>query len=525
MFPGLVVAAAITGLQPNPLANDRLDQRPPTPRVAPSRRKAKPAIAPSSGSPTVIRNITFRGVAAPNSVAAAAAPFVGREATHDTLVALAGALSNAYADSDVALYTVSIPDQDFAGGNVVVDLTEGWVDSVAIKGGDARDFPLLSAQAARLVGEKPLSRSHFERQSALMQAIPGMKLDAEFENPEGDDSVQLVVTPKQKRFEAALGVNNRGPHLLGDLIVQGGVDFYRTLTDGDRLSFSGYGTYDFKHYRALDGAYAVPIGADGLTLTANGGWVRTRARHLDIRGTARFAGVSLAYAILRQARRAADISFGVDGVNSNNALFGNVFATERSRAARIAAAFVSATERRNLKASLTLSHGLDLFSASAGDTGAEVGFTKVNGSVAFEQLLGARLLGRLQGVFQYSGDRLPAAELMTAGGADLGRAFDTGIVTGDSGVGGLAELAYQPIASGDFAKSELYAFTDAAHLTVHRRLALPRQSFRLASAGVGVRAKFKERMQIGLEGAAVLDRPYPAYRHKFRGSVYYTIQF
>jgi len=441
MVPGLLVGAALTALQPNPIANDRLDQRPPTPRVAPSKRKTKATAAPTSGSPTVIRNITFRGTAAPNSVAAAAAPFVGREATRDTLTELAGALSNAYEQTDVALYTVSIPDQDFADGNVIVDLTEGWIDRVAIKRGDAERFPLLSAQAAKLVGEKPLSRAHFERQSALMQAIPGMKLDADFENPEGDDSVQLVLTPRQKRVEGALGVNNRGPHLLGDLIMQAGVDFYRTLTDGDRLSFSGYGTYDLKHYRALDGAYAVPLGADGLTLTANGGWVRTKARHLYIRGSAKFAGLSLTYPILRQARGAADISFGVDGVNSNNALFGNIFATERSRAARFAGTFVSATEHQNLKASLTLSRGLDLFNASGGDTDAEVSFTKVNGSAAFEQLLAARFLGRLQGVFQYSGDRLPASELMTAGGADLGRAFDTGIVTGDRGVGALAEMA------------------------------------------------------------------------------------
>jgi len=60
---------------------------------------------------------------------------------------------------------------------------------------------------------------------------------------------------------------------------------------------------------------------------------------------------------------------------------------------------------------------------------------------------------------------------------------------------------------------------------VHRRLTVPQQSFSLASAGIGARAKYKERMQFGVEGAAVLDRPYPAYRHKFRGSVYYTIQF
>ncbi|WP_037552164.1 ShlB/FhaC/HecB family hemolysin secretion/activation protein [Sphingomonas sp. URHD0057] len=524
MIHGVVAAAAAAAMQPNPIANERIDQRPPATRLTPPPPRPRPTVAPS-GAETVIKTIKFDGVEAPNVVAAAAAPFVGRPATHDTLIALAGALSDAYERSNVALYTVSIPDQDFADGVVVVDLAEGWVDSIAVKNANPKAFPLLTARASKLVGEKPLSRAHYERQSSLIQSIPGLKLDASFENPEGDDSVQLVLTPHQKRAEAAFGVNNRGPHLLGDLVMQGGLDFYRLLTDGDRLSFSGYGTFDLKHYRAADAAYAVPLGIDGMTLTATGGWLRTKARHIDIRGTAKFAGLTLTYPLLRRARQAADVSFAVDGVNSNNALFGNVFATERSRAARLAGSFVAASERHNFRASVALSRGLDIFNPNAGDTDGEVGFTKVNASAALETLLAARLLGRVQGVLQYSGDRLPAAELMSAGGADLGRAFDTGIVTGDKGIGGLVELAYQPVRAADFDKSEVYLFADAADVTVHRRLGFPRQSFSLASAGGGVRARYKDRMQLGVEGAAVLNRPYSAYTKNVRASVYYTVQF
>jgi len=107
----------------------------------------------------------------------------------------------------------------------------------------------------------------------------------------------------------------------------------------------------------------------------------------------------------------------------------------------------------------------------------------------------------------------------------IGRAFDTGILTGDRGIGGFAELAYRPIKSGKFEQSEVYLFGDAASLKVNARPASPSQSYSLASAGAGVRFKYKKRMQLGFEAAAVLDRPYPGYHKKARLSVYYTILF
>jgi hemolysin activation/secretion protein len=522
----LLAAAAAVQLQPgnNPIVRDRLDQQPPVPKVVPQKRRGTTSVQ-AAGSQQPIRTIVFQGVQAPAEVAEAAKAFLGRPATRASLVELAGALSRAYERTDIALYTVAIPDQNFRDGVVVVELVEGWVNAVQIKAAQGRRFPLLEARAEKLVGEKPLSRSLYERQAALMQSIPGLKLDASFENPEGDDSVAFVLTPRQKRNEGAVGIDNRGPHLLGDLVLQGGLDYYRLLTDGDQLSFSGYATPDFRHYRALDAAYALPIGSEGLTLTTSTAWIATRLRHLDIHGEAKFAGMALTYPILRQARRAADISVGVDGVNSDNALFGNVFATERSRAARLAGALVIASERDNLQLSAAVSHGLGIFGANGGDTGAEIKFTKLNGSATYEHQLVPRLFGRINVTGQYSRDRLPAAELMAVGGAVIGRAFDTGILTGDRGIGGFAELAYRPMKAGNFQQSEAYLFGDAASLRVNRRPAFPGQSFSLASAGAGVRVKYKKRIQLGLEAAAVLDRPYPGYRKNTRLSFYYTILF
>ncbi len=523
MFVSLLAAAALAQQPPGVGTRDPLARpRPPARRVV----REAPAPAPTiqaTGSNQPIAGIAFKGTDAPAQVAAAAETFIGRPATSETLTELAGALSRAYEKTDIALYTIAIPEQNFADGVVEVLLSEGSVGRVDIKASDGQTFPLLAAIAGKLTSEKPLSRGRYERQLSLMRSIPGLDVEPAFANEDGDDILDMTLTPKQQRGSGGVGINNWGPDLVGDVLLNGGVDFFRLLRDGDQLSFEGAVTRDFKRYRQLGASYAMPIGVDGLTLGASGAWLRTRPRNTDIRGTAKLAAVSLSYPILRSFTRAADVSLGVDGVNSDNAAFGNVIASERSRAVRLAGAYASAGDKHELSAQTTLSRGIDLFGARTIEPISEASFGKVAATATYQRNFTARLLGRVSASGQYSGDRLPAAELFAAGGPSIGRAFDNAFLTGDRGLGGFVELAYRPLASGRLSTSEIYAFGDWASLTLNRRGPLPRQHWDLASAGGGARLRFSDRIELGVEAATVLDRPYPAYSDDHRVSFYYTV--
>lgn len=524
----LSLLASIALIQPEAPPVLPPQTRPAAPAPKPQPEPARPsATVEAEGVGEPILTIIFEGVEAPAAVARAAEAFLGRPATRETLVELAAALSRAYERTDVALYTVAIPKQDFKDGVVVVQLVEGWVDSVRLTSAQGQQYRprMLEMQANRVVGQKPLSRRLYERQSSLMQSLPGLTIEQGFENPEGDESVAWTIDWKQKRAEIASGINNRGPHLLGDLVFNTGVDFYRMLFDGDQLSFTAGATPNLKNYRAIEGAYSMPLGSDGLRVTGTMAWVGTRARSIDVKGEATLAAITLTYPVLRLARQAADISLAIDGINAENALFGNIFATERSRAARLSSAYVSATAAHNLTATATLSRGLDIFGARVDPATARANFIKVNGTIAYERLFASKLLGRVNAVAQYSGDRLPAAELFSVGGPLIGRAFDTGLLTGDRGAGGFVEFAYRPIRAENFARSETYLFADAATLTVERRDPFPETKFSLASAGAGVRIQYKDRAQLGLEAAAVLDKPFAGYAKDWRLSFYYAMLF
>ena len=524
----LILALAVATGSPQdaraPLLIDRnrID-RPSAPAPLPLPRPGS-AIAKvgAEGSAVTITGVRFRGAKAPRPVAAAATRFLGRPASKATLQAMATALSDAYGESDVALYTVAIPQQDFSGGTVEVQLTEATVIR-AVVSGDPNAHPRLRERIAPLVAEKPLSRSTFERQFTLMRAIPGLTVDPQFTDPTNSGELVLTATAKQRRRKVTVGFGNRGVDLLGDGQFDANAEFYGVARDGDQVTLTGSAASNFKRYRYAGAAYAVPVAANGLTLSANAAYLETRPRGVPIEGRAKLAGVTLSYPLLRNFHQAGDISLGVDGINSDNAVFGNLIATERTRAVRAAAGFTNSRERTNLALSASLSHGFDALGARVTAPLADAKFAKASLAASFAQAIGKRAALRINGSGQYSRDALPAAERFAIGGEAIGRAFDTGLLTGDRGVGGLAELAYRPVKAQHFALSELYTFVDAGKVGIDRRGAAPGGSFSLASAGIGGRVRYRGKAELGLEAARSIDHPYPRYPDDWRVSVAYRL--
>lgn len=497
---------------------NRIDRLAPT--KAPATKTPPPTRVPIlSAAPSVrITGIRFRGANAPAPVAAAARTFLGKFASSDTLADLAAALSQAYGKSRVALYTIAVPEQDFKDGVVTLLLTEGSIAKVRYTGKARRD-PLLRARMTKLTEERPLSRATFERQLTLARAIPGLTFDTTFDDPNADGQLVMTVTPKQRRTKLSAGYSNRGIDLLGDGQLDARAEFYGYGVDGDQLVLAASAAPDLRRYRYYTGSYAAPLTASGLTLSANAAYLQTRPQTPPVRGTAKLAGAALAYPLLRDFHRSADLSVGVDGIDTDNALVGSVIAAEHTRAARFAASVSTNRERRSLALSASLSKGLGLLDAQTNPAQSRIGFRKANVAASAAQAIGKRLVARVSASGQYSADRLPAAELFSLGGEAIGRAFDQGVLTGDRGAGGLGELAYRPFKDGKFGQSEVYGFVDGGVVGVAARAGLPRQNYALASAGAGFRARYKDKAMLGLEAARAIDDPYTGYAEDWRMSV------
>lgn len=491
---------------------------------APSAPAGVISVAAGDETAAPIRTIAFQGTDVPAVVAEAAMDFVGRPATRTNLQALADVMSRAYGRSQVALFTIAIPDQDLSTGDITVLVGEGHVEAVVLTGEvEGKPLRLVRGYAARLTRERPTSRRTLERYISLIQDIPGLSVKPQLEMGEGPGGVRLILHLDYRRPTLSASFDNRTARLVRDGQVQATARGYGLLREGDETQLIAAAAIDFNDYIYLGASHSTPLGADGMRLTGSVGHLVTRLPATGRRGEATSFGLVLAYPSIRSYRRNLTLSLAFDGLDSQDAAFGSLIATERTRALRAAAGYAQVTERRALSGGLTASRGLGILGAKVADPTGDATFFKVNGRAGVDQALGRRATLRLRASGQWTRDPLPAIERFTVGGADFGRAFETGVLNADRGFAGLGEVGWRLFPGGRFSATELYGFADFASVRLLARPGFAGQDFDLASAGGGVRLAWTERAMVELEYARTLDRPFAGYASDWRVSVGWRI--
>jgi len=519
--------AASFGQSPLILDRNRADRVQPVAPTSPDpvrEEPARPAPQIEGGAEqagVLIRSILFVGAKAPLPAAKAAERFIGRPATRANLQNIAAAISSGYAKADIALYSVLIPNQDISCGVLRVVLVEGSVEAVMVKNessGSARQ--LVASMAKRLRTKRPLRKSTLQRYVSLIQDIPGTKTDIDIVQGSASGLVRVVLTVRDKPNVFSTGFDNRAGATYRGGEFTARASLYHLLRPGDQTDVTLGASANFKNYRYASLTHSTAIGADGGRLAASLGYLKTRPLRSPITGSAEIAGLTYSFPIIRDYKRNLTASAGLDGLNSDNAAFGQLIASERTRAVRAALGFVQALPKQTLSAGATVSRGIDMLGARVTAPLAETRFTKVNAGATIDQALGKTLVGRLRLTGQYSRDRLPAAERFAVGGQEFGRAFEVAVISADRGAAGLAELAFKPLTrSKIFADSEVYGFVDAAKLRILPRGPIPGGSFDLASAGGGVRLSYTTKAAVFVEAAKPIDRPYAGYEKDWRISL------
>jgi hemolysin activation/secretion protein len=521
----MMVAAQATPLPPVPTAPLIIDQgradRAPPGAIQPvpeqrARGAADLVTVDAVGDTTPIRGIAFDGAEVPATVAAAARTFIGEPANAQTLQRLARAMSDAYEEADVALYTVVIPAQDFSTGTVRVQVAEGFVEAITYPNGAS---PLIRAYAERMKAQAPLSRRALQRYLSLMRDIPGAAVDARLLRGARPGGVVLALTPKRERSDFSFGFDNRNTQGLGNGQFRAEARGYSLLRDGDRTQLTLLAADDFKRYRYAAFSHMTPLGSDGMTATASLGYLETRPQNSVLTGEARTAGLSIVYPVIRGYKRNLTVSLGLDGINSDAAAFGAVISSDRTRALRLAAGYSQVGEKSVATLGGTVSRGVDMLGARGTPGFTDTTFTKLNMRATLDRQVGKRVIGRLRASGQYSRDRLAAVERFAVGGVEFGRAFDAALLSGDRGWAGLAEIALRPKLPKFLENSEIYAFIDHAEVRFNRRIGFAGARFDLASAGGGVRLVHGDRASLEVEAARHIDSPYPGFRQGWRVNI------
>ena len=479
------------------------------------------AAAPPGIAPFRLRNVQVQGSSLPAAVLQRAyAPWLGRTIDETGLKDLTNAVAAAYAaHSDLALYGVTVPVQPFHDGLARIEVSEGFIQGarVSAPSGSRRSNALLKRYLDRLVAERPLKRSTLERYTALIRDIPGLNPALAFTPGARPGGFILDVSTRPRTAELGFGVNNRGTAFLGRTQVDLDLALHSLLRQGDDTHLTVAFPTDLDRFRYFGVSHAQPLGATGASVLATVGYLQTRPSFADLHGHAVTLGVSATAPVLRRNDQSLYLTAGLDGINSDNALLGQVISSDRIRTLRVGATYVRQNARVFLLVNGSANFGLDglgahVLSSQASDLGFSKYTLKANANIA---LLSDVVL-RLDSAGQYSADRLPGSEQLALGGDEFGRAYEAAIVAGDEGVAGSAELAWKlaHLAPASLRGSEVYAFADGGETRRLSRPADPSALQQLASVGGGARVAVTSRAVVQLEADRGLLDPIATEGHE-----------
>ena len=469
--------------------------------------------------PVLIRSIEFVGTDVPANVAEAARPFIARTLSRMVLEDLAARLTSAYQQSDIALFTIAIPEQDFKGGVVRVLAAEGHVASIALTGEvENRKHTLVTAYAERLGVEKPLTRKTLKRQLSLIRDIPGLKTGPSFAYGAEPGAVQLLLALDYKKPTVTAGLSNRSSRFVEDGQFSAEGKAYRLIRDGDFTSLKLAAAVNFKDSLYAGSQHTTPVGRDGARADVSVAALRSRPSGTAIEGDAQLYAAGISYPVIRSYKKNLLVRTGFDAVNSDNAAFGALIATERTRAAGLTSVYSQMWKSRSMKLTAQLKRGLSVLDAEVSDLIGEPDYFKARLDGSFSQRLTDNLRIKINAAAQWTDDNLPANERFVIGGANYGRAFSAGLISADRGYAFLIEPAWRLFEPGPFDKSELYVFADFANVETFARPGRIDQNYDFGSYGAGLRAAYKDNGYLELELARPYDQPVLGFEQDWRVS-------
>jgi len=504
---------------------DRSDRIVPSLPAAPRVSIPRPVFNVATPSASVnLSQIRFSGSSLPlATLEAITTAYKGRALTQDTLKAIVETVGKAYAQSDIAFYSVAIPAQRLEQGVLTVQIVEGAVTRYSIKG-LPNDVPvdLVKAHIARIMRSTPLRKSVLERSLSLLRDMPGQTVEASVRQLDAAGSLALDLTLKRRPIHIAVAIDNNGvSNVTSALQAQVTATVNNMFREGDTTKLSGYLPLHPDRYQFYTISHSTPIASNGMTATVTAARLKSRSRSAtlgDIDGRATLAGLAISYPIIRSYKTNMSVSASLDGIDSSNYYLDTRFGDYRSRALRIGASISRSTEKRGYAMTAVVSRGLDILDAKAFTGFTEKDFTKINVQTVVVSTLSKNLVAKLSSNAQYSRDKLPVTERLALGGQGAGRAFRVGTVTADRGATGMAELNWTlPLKASRLKGTAVFAFVDGG---VGRTEARPLygigvETFSLASAGGGVRLQLGK-VRAGVEVAVPIDRPGPGYSRKPR---------
>lgn len=444
--------------------------------------------------------------------------FIGRTVNENHLATITDCMTKQYHDAGYSLSRAVIPPQDAEGGRVEVRIIEGFISRVIVDGGDGERFR-INKMAAPLMAERPIKYKTLERQLLLISDISGVALEDTEMAEVGEMSGAFELTLKVKTWQLWSGseIDNRGTKEIGPHQSYSNYAFNSLLGQGETISF-GYssivGSFDELNFGTV--GVDLPIGIEGMRLSAYVAASRSEPsdeyrKNRETKFDTLEGGVNLNMAVVRSRETSFWAGGGVwSRDNSEKNKFGR-YINDKLRGITLFARlqhedrfggnnYLSANFRRGLDLGGSSEKGDNYLSRFDGDGE----FNRFVVDYVRYQPLDEHWAIKFSGIVQLGSEGLLSSQEFYFGGSRFGRAYESGVVSGDSGAAASLELQYTHNLEMDWLKTvQFYGYADIGSIFDDGNSYL--NGALLSSAGGGVRLYFDYGIEADIAATFPLD--------------------
>jgi hemolysin activation/secretion protein len=466
----------------------------------------------------LLRRVSVTGATAIplDRLATAYQPYLGKNVSEADLIAMAAAVSDVYRAAGFHLSRAIIPPQDVGNGRLHLQVIEGSITDVALKGEGAEQFgirPMLDA----VVAERPAQLATLERQLFLINGRPGVHIDDTGLEEIGTASgrFRLIVYLKTWHLFTSFGVDNLGSSSVGPWQSYATAAFNSYLAAGDSLVVNLSTTLADPRQLAFGRlSYEVPVGTDGARIGASGYYSEVwpgDIRHLvnDNTKTESFE-VHGSIVPLQSQRSSLTLTAGLAFSNvTENDFFGPVYADHIRNLSLTSEYRLQDNFGGNNYLTLNYRQGLDILGASHRDDdflsrdGASAKFSALNFWFTRYQTLSDAWSLKFASAGQWASGPLFTSQQFYLGGAAFGRGYGSAEISGDNGIAGSVELRFDQRLNWQYLSGyQLYGFVDSG-AAWNEGFAIS-DGLSLTSAGGGIRFFLWDGLLADIGGAVPL---------------------
>jgi hemolysin activation/secretion protein len=444
---------------------------------------------------------------------------IGKQVSLADIFDVADAIEKEYQHAGYLLVRAYVPPQHVKDGIFTINIVEGFVESVQVEGGNSPAQSRVKSYMTPITQERPLRLATVERALLLSNDLPGVQATGVLRpSPSVSGASDLIVTLNAPDMSGSIASSNRGSHLSGLWTVTDSFQYNGIFGADEADAQVVVAPHALNQQLSETAHYRTAIGDEGLIGTLMGavthGSPAATLGQFDIRTDSWAAGGRLTYPLIRTREETLSLDGGFTAQEAKVDILGVGISHDKWRVADIALTY-SANNWLDgaFSSTVDIAQGLPVLGASPSHSpelslaGRSV-FTKFSGLARYTNTFADPFSFSITGNGQYSLEPLITGEQILFGGTQIGRGYDPGAITGDSGVGGSFELRYDTRWS-DLAilAMQPYAFFDAAKVWNRSRppsSGIPLGDFDLESTGIGIRFWFPYNIFFDLEGARTL---------------------